>query len=170
MRFHLIGLPHTQTDAKKHCACAFTCKIAHFATMMSSLGHEVIHYGAEGSVVDCAEHVTIISQAEQERFFGPFDPSALYNVDWTGQAPYWKLTNDRAAAEINKRKQHGDFVGIIAGYMNAPLAEAVGNDVLVVEYGIGYNGPFAQFRVFESYAHMHKIWRTEGGLDPDGRL
>jgi hypothetical protein len=30
--------------------------------------------------------------------------------------------------------------------MNAPLAEAVGNDVLVVEYGIGYNGPFAKYR------------------------
>ena len=33
-----------------------------------------------------------------------------------------------------------------------------GNDVMTVEYGIDYNGTFAKYRVFESYAHMHKIW------------
>jgi glycosyltransferase involved in cell wall biosynthesis len=171
MRFHVVALPHTQTSVT-HTACAFTMKILHFCQMMKSLGHEVFHYGAEGSEVQdcCVEDVPIISRAEQEGFFGPFDPNALYEVDWSGKAPYWKLTNDRAAAEINKRKQPGDFVCVIAGYMNAPLAEAVGNDVLVVEYGIGYNGPFAKYRVFESYAHMHKIWGAQGGCDPDGRL
>jgi glycosyltransferase involved in cell wall biosynthesis len=41
---------------------------------------------------------------------------------------------------------------------------------MVVEYGIGYNGTFAKYRVFESYAHMHKVWGAQGGYDPDGKF
>ncbi len=167
-RLHLVALPHTWT-AMSHSACAFTMKTLHFAQMMHSLGHEVIHYGCEGSDVPC-EHVQILSRAEQEGFFGPYNPDALYEVDWSGRAPYWKLTNERAAAEIVKRKRPGDFVCVIMGSLNLPLANAVGGDVLVVEYGIGYNGTFAKYRVFESYAHMHKVWGAQGGYDPDGKL
>ena len=170
MRFHVVALPHTWT-AMSHSACAFTMKTLHFCEMMASLGHTIYHYGVEGSeVAHCAEDVTIMSRAEQEGFFGPYDPAALYEVDWSGQAPYWQLINERAAREINRRKRQGDFVCIIMGTLNRPLAEAVGNDVMVVEYGIGYNGTFAKYRVFESYAHLHKIWGAEGGFDPDGRF
>jgi len=140
--------------------------------MMHSLGHEVYHYGVEGSEVqDCtAEHVQIMSKAEQEGFFGKYNPDALYEVDWSGRASYWKLTNERAAAEIIKRKRQGDFLCLMMGTLNKPLANAVGNDVMAVEYGIGYNGTFAKYRVFESYAHMHKIWGAQGGFDPDGKM
>lgn len=171
MRFHVVALPHTQTNMN-HSACAFTMKILHFCQMMKSLGHEVFHYGVEGSQVQdcCVEDVTILSQAEQEGFFGKYNPGALYNVDWQGKAPYWQLTNERAIAGINRRKKSGDFVCLITGNLGIPIAEAVGNDVMVVEYGIGYNGTFAKYRVFESYAHMHKIWGAQGGFDPDGKF
>jgi len=171
MRFHVVALPHTQTHPK-HSACAFTTKVLHFCQMMGSLGHEVFHYGAEGSQVNdcCVEDVAVLSVAEQEGWFGKFDPDALYDCDWSGQAPYWRLLNERAAAEINKRKQPGDFLCIIMGTMNLPLVRAVGDGVLTVEYGIGYNGTFANFRVFESYAHMHKIWGAQGSYDPDGKF
>lgn len=171
MRFHVVALPHTQTNTN-HSACAFTCKILHFCQMMCGLGHEVVHYGVEGSDVPC-EHVEILSQQEQEGFFGKYNPDALYEVDWTGAAPYWHLLNTRAAAEINRRKQPRDFVCIIMGSLNLPLVEAVEGSVAIVEYGIGYNGCLprrpGRFRVYESYAHMHKIWGAEGGYDPDGR-
>jgi glycosyltransferase involved in cell wall biosynthesis len=144
-------------------------KILHFCQMMTSLGHEVFHYGAEGSEVNCT-HIQIISNKEQESFFGPYNPESLYDVDWSGVASYWNLINIRAATEINKRKQPKDFVCIIMGTLNQPLAQMVGNDVMVVEYGIGYNGTFAKYRVFESYAHMHKIWGAEGGFDPNGKF
>lgn len=170
-RFHVVALPHTWT-AMSHSACAFTMKILHFCQMMYSLGHEVYHYGVEGSeVADCtAEHVQIMSKAEQEGFFGKYDPDALYQVDWSGRAPYWKMVNERSAAAILQRKQPGDFVCIIMGTLNRPLADALPADVMTVEYGIGYNGTFAKYRVFESYAHMHKIWGAQGGFDPDGRF
>ena len=169
MKFHVIALPHTQTNMS-HSACAFTMKILHFCSMMSSLGHEVFHYGVEGSEVqDCTEDITIMSSAEQEGFFGKYNPGALYEVDWSGKAPYWQLINERAAVEINKRKQPGDFVCIIMGTLNQPIAGLI-NDLMIVEYGIGYNGTFANYRVFESYAHMHKVWGAQGGYDPDGKF
>ena len=169
MVFHVVALPHTQTNMH-HSACAFTMKILHFCQMMRSLGHEVYHYGVEGSDVDCTEHVQILSKEEQEGFFGPYNPGALYEVDWTGKAAYWQLTNERAATEINKRKKPRDFVCLIMGNINKPIADLVGNDVITCEYGIGYNGTFAKYRVFESYAHLHKIWAAEGGFDPDGKF
>lgn len=169
-RFHVVGLPHTQTS-KVHSACAFTIKILRFIRMMASLGHKVYHYGAEGSEVsEWAEDVPVLSRKEQEGWFGPFDPNKLYNADWTGAAPYWKLLNERSVTEIIQRKQHGDFVCVIMGRLCKPIADAVGTDVRTVEYGIGYNGPFAKYRVFESYAHMHKIWGIEGGYDPNGKF
>ena len=169
MRFHVVALPHTQTNMN-HSACAFTMKILHFCQMMKSLGHTVYHYGVEGSDVECDENIQILSLAEQEAFFGKYDPGMLYEVDWSGRAPYWLITNARAVAGINARKQKGDFVCLIMGNINIPIAEQMDKDVMVVEYGIGYNGTFAQYRVFESYAHMHKIWGAQGGYDPDGKF
>jgi glycosyltransferase involved in cell wall biosynthesis len=168
MRFHVVALPNTQTAANQS-SCAFTMKVFHFCRMMKSLGHTVYHYGAEGSQVECDEDIVVITKKEQEGFFGPLS-DRIPDMDWTGKAPYWSLLNSRAAAEINKRKQRGDFVCIIAGVLNIPLATAVGQDVLVVEFGSGYNGTFAKYRVFESHAHMNKIYGAEGGLDPDGKF
>jgi glycosyltransferase involved in cell wall biosynthesis len=139
--------------------------------MMNSLGHEVIHYGAENSEVsEWAEDVVVLSAKEQEGWFGPFDINKLYSADWTGKAEYWKLLNERSASEIKKRQRKGDFVCVIMGRLNQPIVQLLDKDVLTVEYGIGYNGPFANYRVFESYAHMHKIWGAQGGFDPDGHL
>ena len=161
-RFHVVALPHTWT-AMSHSACAFTMKILHFCQMMHSLGHEVVHYGVEGSdVAECTtEHVQVLSRAEQESFFGKYNPDALYEVDWSGRAPYWGLLNARTADAINARKRPGDFVCVIMGSLNLPLITAVEGDVAIVEYGIGYNGCLprqrGRYRVYESYAHMHKI-------------
>ena len=159
-----------------HSACAFTMKALHLSQMMASLGHDVFHYGVEGSQVKdcCVEDVSVLSGKEQEGFFGPYNPDALYEVDWSGRAPYWSLFHNRAIAEINKRKRQGDFLCIITGSLSLPLVEAVESHMMVVEYGAGYNGLLprkrGRYRVYESYAHMHKIWGAEGGFDPDGHF
>jgi len=169
LRFHVVALPHTQTHPR-HAPCAYTMKVLHFVQMMKSLGHVVYHYGAEGSDVKCDEHVQIISRDEQIKYFGEWNKDALYNLGWTGTEPYWPLTNGRAAAAINERKQKGDFLCVICGRLNKPLADAVGRDVMPVEYGIGYTGTFSNYRVFESYSHMHMVWAAQGGFDPDGKF
>ena len=173
MRFHVVGLPHT-TLGMEHSACAFSMKARHVIQMLESLGHKCFHYGVEGSDIGnwCVEDVTVLSRKEQEGFFGPYDANALYDVQWTSDAPYWKLLNERAAAEINKRKQPRDFVLIITGNLSLPLVEAVEGDVMVVEYGAGYNGLLprkqGRYRVYESFSHMHKLWGADDGYDPDG--
>ena len=171
-RFHVAGLPHT-TLGMEHSACAFSMKARHLIQMMESLGHECFHYGVEGSDIgQWCEDVPILSRKEQEGFFGPYNPDALYEVDWSGRAPYWQLFHTRAAAEINRRKRQGDFLCIITGTLSLPLVEAVEGNVMVVEYGAGYNGLLprkpGRYRVYESHSHMHKIWGAEGGFDPDG--
>lgn len=169
MRFHVVGLPNTRTK-KDFLGCAFTMKIYNFCKMMNGLGHEVFHYGSEGSELDgYATDVPILSYDEQEKLFSMDGAARIYNIDWSGRASYWALLNVRAAAEITKRKQSGDFVCVISGSNNRALSGLLGNDVAVVEYGIGYNGVFAKYRVYESYAHMHKVWGAEGGYDPDGK-
>jgi glycosyltransferase involved in cell wall biosynthesis len=170
MRFHVVAMPHTQTHAK-HEACAFTAKIFKFCRMMTSLGHEVLHYGAEGSELDCTEHIDIITAEEQLKYFGEFDINKLYSVDWSGAAEYWKLTNDRAIAAINSRKQKGDFVCIVCGALNKSIVDATADGTIAVEPFIGYNGPYLPFRVYESYSHMHRIWGQQNPhADFDGKF
>jgi len=120
--------------------------------MMLSLGHNVYHYGV-GCDIECSENIDIMS------------PEIM---DWSGTASYWPRYNTKIISEINKRKNHGDFVCVINGILNQSL-ETI-SDVQVVEYAIGYLGTFAKFRVFASYAHMHHVWGAQGGFDPDGRF
>jgi glycosyltransferase involved in cell wall biosynthesis len=168
MRFHIIALPHTQTS-KTHNLCAYTMKVFNFCKMMMSLGHEVFHYGAEGSNPDCTEHIQIISNKEQEEFFGPTDLTKFYPIEWEESKPYWGLTNHRAIAEIIKRKQKGDFICVGAGgRIYAPIAEALKADCITSEFGVGYEGTFTKFRVFESYAVMHLIYGSQTGFNSNG--
>lgn len=168
-RFHIPALPHLATH-KRNCACAYTQKVLNFCKMMKSLGHTVIHYGAEGSEVECDEHVQVISQAEIDALLGPYDyrtqqPSHL---KWSPVEPIWVMHNQRIAAAINERKQPRDFIGIIGGTCQQPIAAAAGDNCAVVEYGIGYGGTFARFRCYESYAHQAKCYGHQGGDDPNG--
>ena len=66
-RFHVLSLPHTVTT-KEYCACAYTMKVLKFCTMMKKRGHYIIHYGHEDSVVDCDEHVTLITNDDMNNF------------------------------------------------------------------------------------------------------
>jgi glycosyltransferase involved in cell wall biosynthesis len=166
--FHVVALPHTQTS-KKHNGCAFTIKVYNFCKMMHERGHVVFHYGTEGSDCPCTEHVQTLSLAEQQGFFPGKDwRKDLADSVWDTSKRHWAVANDRAAVEILRRSSRGDFVCLIAGVCQQPVASKVEPEgLMAVEYGIGYNGPFAKYRVFESYAHMHRLYGTSSH-DPDG--
>ena len=166
-RFHVIALPHTQT-CLEHCACAYTMKVYNFCRMMMSLGHEVYHYGCEGSTVECTEHVSVITRDEQRILCGDNDfKKTFYAIEWDTNRPYWQLTNSRCVVEVKRRQKPQDFLCIIGGTCHKPIADYL-KDMTCVEFGIGYRGIWAPFRVFESYAHLHRCYGT-GSPDPDGR-
>jgi len=63
-RVHLLGLAHTKTS-KEFSHCAYTMKVLKMGKMLTDLGHTVFHYGAEGSDLQCTEHITCVTDAEQ---------------------------------------------------------------------------------------------------------
>jgi glycosyltransferase involved in cell wall biosynthesis len=158
MRFHLVSLPHTQVT-EAFSACAFTEKVRKFAVMMTGLGHEVFLYSGEQNEAPCTEHIVCISEAERLRAVGDghysqasFDPSLRH----------WLVFNGAATSEIAKRIAPKDFICVIGGTANRLIADAF-PQVHTVEFGIGYGGTFAKYRVWESYAWMHTCYGAAAG-------
>lgn len=160
MRFHVVGLPHTETNFE-HLTCAYTQKVVKFCEMMLDRGHEVFLYSAENNIARCTEHVTVLSSTDQLRFFGPHDKAALPAVDWDPNSEYWRIMNTNTINGIRERKQERDIICLIAGTAQRPIASAL-PELLSVEYGIGYSGVFSDYLVFESYAWMHHIYGLRG--------
>jgi len=153
MRFHVVSLPHTQTT-DQFPACAFTEKVRNFCVMMMNLGHEVFLYSGEHNTTPCTEHIPCLTETEQIIACGGrhytqavFDP----------KLPHWVTLNGNAIAGIARRIQERDFICVITGWINKPLADAFPNH-MTVEFGIGYAGSFAKYRVWESYAWMHTCY------------
>jgi len=154
MKVHLLGLAHTVTSREQTC-CAYTQKVLKMAHMLTDLGYEVIHYGAEGSEVPC-EHVTTITRQDQIDAYGDYDwRRHFFRFDFNDHA--YKIFTDNTVREINKRKGPRDILLVSFGTIQKPVADKVGIP-LTVEMGIGYEGVFAPFRVFESYTWMHNIY------------
>ena len=154
-RFHVIAMPHTQTTAA-YIACAYTQKVIKFCRMMKSLGHTVFLYASEDNEAPCDELITIVSKNEQRQWFGAYDPEQLIDISWDTTAKHWAIPNKRAIKAIKKRAQPRDFICLIMGVSQKPIADEL-PDMMAVEYGIGYEGVFSRFRVYESYAQMHYV-------------
>jgi glycosyltransferase involved in cell wall biosynthesis len=158
MRFHLLGLPHTQLT-RAFCACAFTNKIFFFAKMMQSLGHEVFLYAGDQCETDVTEHIVCFTEAER---LAHCSGKHYIEASWNANDPGWQTFNDRCIAEIKKRNKPHDFICIMGGSAQKSVADALPY-LISVEYGIGHAGSFAKHRVFESYAWMHSTYGAESG-------
>jgi glycosyltransferase involved in cell wall biosynthesis len=155
MRFHLVGLPFAQTT-DDFPACALTMKVRKFAKMMQAGGHTVYLYSGDQNTTPCHEHVVCFTEEERQAMLGgahytsgSFDPTL----------PHWVAFNSRVVSEISKRAEQKDFVCVIGGTANKPIEDMLPN-MMVVEFGIGYAGTFAKFRVFETYAWLHTVYGT----------
>lgn len=166
-RMHVVALPHTVTS-REYMPCAYTQKVRNFCVMMHSLGHTVYHYGGERSEIDkhCTEHITIVTEEQRQRWWGSNDwrSGQFFDIQWDSRLPYWQTANQNAIREITRRIQSKDFICLIGGNCQKPIADAFPEN-MSVEFGIGYHGVFSKFRVFESYAWMHYIY---GRLNSDG--
>lgn len=162
MRFHLISLPWTRTNAD-HLTCAYTQRGVKFARMMIARGHEVLLYSGIQNTAPCTEHVVVITPQEQEDILGTTD------APWDPSHPAWIAMNARAAGEIARRAGPQDFLLLMTPAQMA-IARALPH-LTAVEYGIGYHHTAANFRVFESQAWRHITYGAEvGTTDRDGRF
>jgi glycosyltransferase involved in cell wall biosynthesis len=157
MRFHVVNLPHTQT-IKEYLPCAYTQKVVNFCRMMHSLGHEVYLYASEDNEAPCTEFITAITKEEQRTQLRANDwKRDFFDIEWDPKLAYWQTMNGRAVKEIGKRIQEKDFICLIGGNCQKPIADAFPKHI-TVEFGIGYSGVFSPYKVFESYAWMHHVY------------
>jgi glycosyltransferase involved in cell wall biosynthesis len=153
MRFHILGLPHTVTS-KEFNACAYTQKVLKFGKMMTSRGHEVIHYGHEDSQLECTEHVSVLTNKDLEIAYGNYDwRKNFFKYDQQDHA--YKTFYMNAIREVGLRKKKHDFILPFWGSGVKDICDAH-QDMIVVEPGIGYaGGHWARWKIFESYAILH---------------
>lgn len=156
-RFHVVSLPHTQTT-KEYLPCAYTQKVINFCKMMMGLGHEVFLYGSEDNDAPCTEFITCIKKADQVRNNWRKE---FFAIQWRPDVSYWATMNSKAILEIGSRIQKKDFICLIGGNCQKPIADAFPWHISV-EFGVGYEGVFSKFRVFESNAWMHYIYGRTG--------
>lgn len=170
MRLHVVGLPHTETTSE-FVTCAYTQKIVKFGKMMTRLGCEVLIYSGEQNEAVCTEHIPIVTREEREKWFGVYDPQWTWGgLTWEATSEPWMTMNTRAVLEISKRADSRDLILLIAGLAQKPIADALPH-LTTCEWGIGYEGQFAKFQCYESYAWMHYLYGKYGiaGQDADGR-
>jgi len=153
-RFHLLGLPHAITR-KEETMCAFTQLVFRLSKMLTDLGHEVYHYGTEGSKLDCTEHIDVLTQAVQKEAYGNWTSK---NQLWihNGQDLAYRTFRKNAIEEIKNRIQPKDMILISNGLWLAEVGNAFPSNQ-VIEPIVGYIGFFSKFKVFPSYAWMHHM-------------
>lgn len=157
-RLHCVSLLHTQTR-REWSWCAYTEKCRKLATMMSRRGHEVCLYAPGKTDAECHEFVKCGR--------GP-RTAEVTEPEWTQD--YFRPFNERVIKEIRKRIEPHDFICVIGGDCQKPIADAFPAH-MTVEFGVGYAGTFAPYRVFESYAWMHAVYgQQQGAMGANGRF
>jgi glycosyltransferase involved in cell wall biosynthesis len=168
--FHILSLPHVYTS-DVHISCAYTQKLVKFMDMFAGRGHNIYHYGNEGSVVpEGVEHIQILTEAERNKFGfapGPFDTAACGLLEWDPCKIYWRTFGLRAASHLIHRAQQGDFVLVVGGghtcYKFAleqfPGCNKYGSsNVILCDIGCGHYGSDIDFTAYESSTwreHIH---------------
>lgn len=162
MNLHVVCLPHT-TLTDRHLTCAYTGKTRRLGKMMRPLGYGVILYGPDEIDAECDEHVVITTAEDREKWgFGDGFDTVRTPFLWDPNLRYWNVPNQRAITEIQQRMNPSeDLLLLIAGNCQQPIAAACA-PLQAVEYGVGYEGIFSNFRAFESYAWMHHVYGKQG--------
>lgn len=161
-RLHVPAIPHTlSTLSFSH--CAFTQKVVRLIEMMGQQGCEVIHYGIgteRDNSVPMAQHVSLMSVEEQIALLGHDHSETtigkrFYGDDAnTGSALYQRF-NEKLAKELGKHVRKHDIVCLPFGH--AHQAGVTGHEGTNIETGIGYPITFCNYRIFESYAWLHRL-------------
>ena len=155
MRIIILGVPHTKTidpAVSGISDCAFTMKVWNLCRMMVQEGHEVVHIGTEGSNPICSRNIDVMTHAEWEPVFGHRAESGLLKTDLPPD--YAAKYNERVRAAIVSLGWPAKTAIVCLPWGGEQLSAVAGIDQLIVASGIGNFHPFAQYRVYESYATL----------------
>jgi|10_taG_2_1085330.scaffolds.fasta_scaffold01222_3 glycosyltransferase involved in cell wall biosynthesis len=158
MIFHVLSVPVHPTR-KEITLCAFTQKVYKFCKIMTHRGHTVFHYGHPDSQVPCTQHFNVVSRSTYEEVYKKQSWKNFLTQNIKNKVH--EEFNKNAKSLIKKNKQSdNDFVLAFWGIGHRAACEGLGGpreDFHVVEPSIGYDSAFAPFKVFESYAQLHKL-------------
>ena len=122
---------------------------------MTHRGHTVFHYGHPDSSVPCTKHFDVVSRATYNKVYKKqqWQDFHLQTVNNEVHEEF----NKNSAALIKKNKQEKkDFVLAFWGFGHQECCEQL-KDFFIVEPSVGYDSGFAPFKVFETYAQLHKL-------------
>lgn len=164
LRIHIYGLPHTLTvrNDPRMMTCAYTTKVWLLCKKFMEEGHEVIHYGVEGSVVPCTENVGYIPFALWDKHCGHRDEKSFHVHDRNSEI--YQYAAAHLPEEINKRIKDPSREVVLAsfGFWSDELLKI--NKAALIEFGIGYDYTFTNYRAFESYAWQHSVYGKRNEL------
>lgn len=151
LRIHVLGVPHTRTNLD-YTACAYTQKVYKFCKMMTERGHEIFHYGVEGSNPICTENIVVVSNFTYNLVYGKHDYHSKFFKYDTEDICY-KTFYENTIKEIRKRNSGRDIVLPFWGVGVRPICDELADECIIIEPGIGYgDGAWTNYRVYESYA------------------
>lgn len=157
MIFHCLSVPYTPTR-KEISLCAFTQKVYKFCEEMTKRGHTVYHYGHENSKVNCTEHITVTNDEILKESYEDLNKWKTEGFNQSVKTKAVKIFNDNCIQELNKRiKSENEFILCWFGYAHEPCVKHFNDKAIVVEPSIGYDSMFAEIKIFETYAQMHKM-------------
>jgi len=158
MRFHVLGVSFAPTNKEYSCD-GFSQKVRLFCKMMMDMGHTVYHYGVEGSNPICTENIDVVSKETYDKVHKSYDYKKE-GFSYFSETEAQKEFNLNAIKEIYKRKQENDFLCFSFGFPQRPIYDAH-QDLISCEIGVGFDGAFAPYKVYESYSWMHTMYGKE---------
>ncbi len=171
-RLHVLGFPHTQTTSE-YATCAYTQRVVKFCRMMHGQGREVILYSGEHNEAPCDEHVVVVTDKQQRKWFTEHDPNDLdrggfKGADaWQPHQPWWAEMNARVVGEIRKRMHPTDLLCLSQGWSQKQVVDGI-QEMIGAEIMVGYRGIIDYPRLspvyaaFESQSHRAMVYGEKG--------
>lgn len=130
--------------------------------MMLSLGHEVYLYSGDQNTFPCTKHFPCFTEDQRAQHVGAGKHYTA--TPWHESLMGWKTLHANAIHYMNSGEvlREKDIICLQGNCHARPMMAAFPNH-LVVEFGIGYEGTAAKYRVWESYAWMHACYAVEAG-------
>jgi glycosyltransferase involved in cell wall biosynthesis len=166
LRIHIYSPANTITSIndRRFVSCPYTTKVYNMCKMFHNNGHEVIHYGVEGSNPPCTENVEYIPYEVWERVHGSKSIERDYEQLGMSYETYqWaeKHLYDELSKRVNPKT---DVILNSIGWFSKSL-DKINELGAHIEYGIGHPGAGAPFQVFESYAYQNYNYSKKEHFD-----